>query len=244
MTSLRAVGPPAPARAPKPVLRVWLVDLGTAPGRWDDVERDLTADELARARRGVPAVHRRRVLLRAALRRLLADELHVAAVEVPLTTTEAGRPELPGTGLDLSCAADGTLGVIAVANGLRVGVDVEAVAPWDPAVLSEGWLHPAERRALAALPEEARPAALTGCWTKKEAVLKGLGTGLSGDPAGLRTAVGRSGGRIAGWTLQPVVVPRGRVACVATSPPEGRHPTGWEAGPIRPTFLGWREVAA
>ncbi|TKJ28113.1 hypothetical protein A6V29_03120 [Blastococcus sp. CCUG 61487] len=224
--------------------RLWWVDLRADDGVVAYAEGLLTDGERSRARRGVPAVHRRRVLLRAALRSLLAAELGVPAQEAPVTTTPAGRPELPGTSLDVSCSADGALGLVALATGLRVGVDVETIAPWDPAVLDEGWLHPDERAELTALPVEARPTALTRCWTQKEAVLKGLGTGLGGGPARLRTPVGPGGGEVSRWTVRAVPAPSDRVASVATSSLDGRHRPGWQTGAVRPSTFRWREATA
>ncbi|WP_369257948.1 4'-phosphopantetheinyl transferase family protein [Geodermatophilus amargosae] len=179
----------------------------------------LAPAELDRARRGTPAVHRRRVLLRAALRTALAAELGTHPEHVPLTTGATGRPELPAdTGLDAGCSAGGELGVVAVGRGRRIGIDLEPVAPWTPEVAAEGWLHPDELRAIALLPPAARAVAATRAWTRKEAVLKARGTGLRDDPAALVTAVGRDGGTVAGWTLHDVPVPDGWVASLAVAP--------------------------
>jgi 4'-phosphopantetheinyl transferase len=179
-------------------------------------EAVLSPAELARARRGVPAVHRRRVLLRAALRTALADELGTDAAAVPLAATPEGRPYMPADdSLDVSCSASGGVGVVVVSRGRRVGVDVQQIEPWRPDVLDEGWLTAAEQAALAGLPPEHRPAALTRAWTQKEAVLKARGTGLTEAPAEPETVIGRSTGRIDGWQVSDVPVPRGWVASLA-----------------------------
>ena len=54
-----------------------LVDLTAADDAVARAESSLTAAEVARARRGTPDVHRRRVLLSAALRAALAPDLDV-----------------------------------------------------------------------------------------------------------------------------------------------------------------------
>ncbi|WP_176450054.1 4'-phosphopantetheinyl transferase family protein [Geodermatophilus saharensis] len=181
----------------------------------------LAPEELARARRGTPAVHRRRVLLRAALRSVLAAELGTDPRGVPLRTAPTGRPELPAaTRLDAGCSAGGLLGLVAVGRGRRIGVDLEPVAPWTPDVADEGWLHATELRAIALLPPGARPVAVARAWTRREAVLKARGTGLRDDPATVVTGVGRTGGPVAGWTLHDVPVPDGWVASLAAAPDE------------------------
>ena len=215
---------PAPPPAPRPDVAVGLVDLTAVGDALARAQALLTPAELARARRGTPAVHRRRVLLRAALRTALADELGTRPERVPLTTTAAGRPQLPAaTGLDASCSADGPLGLIAVGRGCRVGVDVERVAPWTPDVLDERWLAGSEQAALTALPPAARPQAVARAWTQKEAVLKARGTGLRDDPAATVTVVGRIEGEVAGWPVRDVPVPDGWVASLAARDEETRR---------------------
>jgi 4'-phosphopantetheinyl transferase len=185
-------------------------------------EACLTPVEVARSRRGTPVVHRRRVLLRAALRAALAEHLRLDPRDVPLATTPAGRPHLAleGTRLDASCSASGGLGLVAVGLRCRVGIDVEAVTAWSDDVLGEGWLAPAEQRALAALAPADRPVPAARAWTQKEAVLKARGTGLRDDPAAVVTAVGRPDGAVAGWEVRDVPVPEGWVASLATGPEE------------------------
>lgn len=216
---------PAPVRTVEPGLAVGLVDLGADDDAVARAAVVLTPAELARARRGRPAVLRRRVLLRAALRSAVARELGIQPELVPLATTPAGRPELPpSTHLDVSCSAAGSLGVVAVGHGRRIGVDLERVAPWTSDVLDEGWLHPTEQEALLLLPERARGLAATRAWTQKEAVLKGRGAGLLGGPAAVVTRVGHAEGPVAGWAVRDVPVPDGWVAGLAVAPDEETHP--------------------
>ncbi len=215
--------PSAPSSScePRADVVVRLVDLAAADDELALALAVLSPAELARARRGTPAVHRRRVLLRAALRTALAAELGTGPAGVPLTATATGRPQLPAaTAVDASCSASGPLGIVAVGRGCRVGVDLERLAPWTPDVLDEGWLDRTEQQALTALPEPARPLAVTRAWTQKEAVLKARGTGLRDDPAATVTVIGRAEGTVAGWTVRDVPVPDGWVASLATAPDE------------------------
>jgi 4'-phosphopantetheinyl transferase len=201
---------------------VRLVDLALDDRAVAAAEQSLTPAEVARARRGTPAVHRRRVLLRAALRAALGVELGMDPARVPLATTPAGRPfvasSVGGARVDVSCSASGSLGLVAVGRGCRIGVDVEQVAAWSPDVLEEGWLSDSERRALTDLRVADRAVAATRSWTHKEAVLKGGGTGLRADPAAIVTAVGRTDGVVAGWQIHDVPVPHGWVAGLAAAP--------------------------
>jgi 4'-phosphopantetheinyl transferase len=180
---------------------------------------DLTPAERERADRGIPAVRRRRLLLRSGLRRVLGSLLDVAPRDVPLQTT-GGRPVLPGSGLGLSCSADEGVALVAVAAGATVGIDVQRHRDEEAAsAADEGWLSPAELARLAALPPgPARLRAVTRCWTQKEAVLKAEGTGLRRPPAGVETPVADTG-RVGPWALAPVAVPEQYVASLACDAP-------------------------
>jgi 4'-phosphopantetheinyl transferase len=205
------------------VADVRLVDLALDADAVTRAESSLTAAEVARARRGAPAVHRRRVLLRASLRMALAVELDIPPVEVPIGTTALGRPYVTatvgGAPLDVSCSASSDLGIVAVTRGRRIGIDVEHVAPWAPEVLDEAWLSDSERRALARLPPADRAEAVTRCWTQKEAVLKARGTGLYDDPATVVTIAGTTDGDAEDgrWRIWDVPVPHGWVASLAAA---------------------------
>ena len=202
-------------------VRTWLVDLAAAPGVVLAAERLLTDDERRRAQRGTPAVHRRRVLLRAALRIVLAEASGLAPGAVSLVPTAHGRPSPAGPGgplLDANCSASGELGLVAIGRARRVGVDVEKVVPWSADISAEGWLSAAERAALQCLPVDERALAATRSWTQKEAVLKARGTGLLDDPCSVVTSVGRPSGVVAGWAVVDLPVPRGWVASLASGP--------------------------
>lgn len=181
----------------------------------------LSPAERAYADRGVPAVRTRRVLLRAGLRRLAGEVLGLPAADVALVDPP-GRPALTGTPagrhIDLGCSASGPLGLVAVGRGCRVGIDVEGLAA-APAADAEDWLTTTERTALAVLPADQRAVALTECWTRKEAVLKGVGTGLRVHPRTVDTTASGSGSGPAGdWELLPLDVPAGWVATLAVRP--------------------------
>jgi 4'-phosphopantetheinyl transferase len=205
-------GIPRPSAAP--LVRLVRLDL-------DDcslaVERGLlTGEERAHADRGTPPVARRRTALRAALRRLAGEVLDLPPADVPLRSGEHGRPELAVPGVDLGCSRTGELGLVAVAVGSRIGLDVEPVRSEQDDALDENWLSPAERSALRALDPSARAVAVTRCWTRKEAVLKGVGSGLTDDLAGLEAGVAPGPVVVAGWRVEPVPVPAGHLASIAT----------------------------
>ncbi|WP_432148838.1 4'-phosphopantetheinyl transferase family protein [Streptomyces sp. bgisy029] len=91
-----------------------------------------------------------------------------------------GRPVLahPDVPLHFSLSHGDGLALVGVAT-VPVGVDVERIPSHRTARACAAALHPAERAELAAAPEGTYAGAFGQLWTRKEAYLKGLGTGLA-----------------------------------------------------------------
>ncbi|MBL8757938.1 MAG: 4'-phosphopantetheinyl transferase superfamily protein [Phycisphaerae bacterium] len=120
---------------------------------------------------------------RAYLRETLAHELGTGGPR-RLSHTPAGRPVLDGGGGgspdDVSAASTAEMVVVAIAQGCRVGVDVERI---DPAGVSLGLLEESLTASERAWVQEGHdPTRFFHLWCRKEAVLKGLGLGLALHP--------------------------------------------------------------
>jgi 4'-phosphopantetheinyl transferase len=125
--------------------------------------------------------------MRGVLRGILGVMLGLDPGAVPLRLQPQGKPVMdlpPGPDrIEFSVAHCEDLGLIAIARGRRVGIDVEPLRPLpDVEELADRVLSPAERTAWARLPAAARHRAFLRVWTRKEALLKATGTGLSVDP--------------------------------------------------------------
>jgi 4'-phosphopantetheinyl transferase len=118
----------------------------------------------------------------AALRAALAEGLGLLPKQVPLERDRDGRPIVRGTALEVSVSHSVGVILVAVASGLRVGIDVEVVrtGPWR--LLPTHALTPRELRELDACSPGSWSAALLRYWTRKEALLKAAGVGLAVDP--------------------------------------------------------------
>jgi phosphopantetheinyl transferase len=92
-----------------------------------------------------------------------------------------GKPFLPGCpAFNLSHSADWV--ACAVSPGGSIGIDIEAfLRLGDHRELLAATTHPAERRTIAEAAPDRQLALFKRCWTRKEAVLKATGTGLSDD---------------------------------------------------------------
>ncbi|EKV29817.1 4'-phosphopantetheinyl transferase [Caenispirillum salinarum AK4] len=134
-------------------------------------------------------------LAHALLRRVLAKATGRPAASLRFATESQGRPFLlnaDGGAPDIwrfslsHCAA----GVgIAVRRGADVGIDVEDAARLDDDLLplARQVATAAEANVLADTPADMRRAAFLRLWTRKEALLKGAGTGLLTDPRRIAT---------------------------------------------------------
>ncbi|MEU2021528.1 4'-phosphopantetheinyl transferase superfamily protein [Streptomyces sp. NPDC016469] len=194
----------------------------------------LDAGELARAAGFAgPRARLRYVTAHVALREVLAEYTGTDAARLRfgrdrpggMSSGPGGRPVLLGfpEGPHFSLSHSHDLIVIAVA-AVPVGVDVQRVprAGTVDALLPR--LHPAEREGLSRVPRAARAAAFARLWTRKEAYLKGLGTGLA---RGLGTDCLLDGRQPAGWHVRDLAAQSGYAAAIAVP-----HPVHPEGGPL------------
>lgn len=125
------------------------------------------------------------------MRRMLSDLLGCGAGDIRFDRhrcpgcgrTSHGRPfiQSPRTSLELSLSRSGPYWLCAVADGVRVGADIERVRPFNAerlARLAEAVLTGGERSYMAEVPAEQLPAEFIRCWTRKEAVTKASGIGI------------------------------------------------------------------
>jgi 4'-phosphopantetheinyl transferase len=177
-----------PAGLQRRGVRVWLGHLDQAGAAAEGLDQLLSADELERAARFVAAKSRTQfVASRTMVRVILGELTRCDPVKVRFAYTPRGKPFLdPALSLDLrfNLAHSGTLALLATALGIDLGVDLELVQdrPDLPALVSS-FLAPEEKAALQAIPSPERCAMFYRIWTRKEAVLKASGQGIT---SGLR----------------------------------------------------------
>jgi 4'-phosphopantetheinyl transferase len=117
-----------------------------------------------------------------------------------------GKPAIAGGGPGHSVAHSGDLIAVAVA-GAPVGVDVEQAAgrrhllgeDGDPEALARLVLSEAEQAALAAIPAHGRARAFLVAWTRKEAVTKATGDGMSAAFSEVVVAADAGPPRVTAW---------------------------------------------
>lgn len=194
---------PQALHAPHPngVVDVWRVRLDTPEPAARSLERLLSSDEVKRADRFRFAQDRRRfVMARAMLRQVLGAYLGASPSSLRFAYGPQGKPRLAdaccGRGhATFNLSHSGALALLAVAKGCDIGVDLEAVRPLTEAsAMARRIFSAAELTALAAMPEGERDLAFYRFWTRREAWVKALGTGLAELPDGLDFTAADAGG--------------------------------------------------
>ena len=152
----------------------------------------LSAAEQRRAQGFRSARDRQRFLARrVALRQLLGRYLGLAPDAVRIDEGGGRKPALGGSGrkqngagivpdIGFNCSHSNGLALMAFAQDLPVGIDLERIRPMPDADDVAGrFFSPRESRALRSIPPQGRLAAFYQCWTAKEALVKALGHGLA-----------------------------------------------------------------
>lgn len=174
------------------------------------------------------------VTCRAAVRRILSGVLEVAPEELEFgrlpcpgcASPEHGPPTVvrPETDRRISITHTTGLGMLAV-SPVAVGVDAEGSKNLDVEELARPTLTPDERQyVLSRPPGEERTNAFLRCWTRKEAVLKAVGIGITVELNTLETrpdlegpvtvAAGVPGGP-GEWAVRGIPAPEGWSAALA-----------------------------
>lgn len=163
---------------------LWAVDLSKEP-QHDDIAL-LSAAECRRARRFRFRRDRRRYLIaHAELRRLLTARGAASARTCAYVTNDFGKPHLEGAaGPSFSLSYTGDVALIGLSNAAAIGVDIETLRPIHDEDITSDIFDATESAAISgARAGSARNAAFLRAWTRKEACVKAVGTGLSTPPA-------------------------------------------------------------
>ena len=165
-----------PAPAP---LRLWTVALTAMPGA--DAIASLSQAERARAQRfAFDHLRRRYFAAHVALRETLAECTGASAQALQFTEGPFGKPALVPALCDFNMSHSDDVAVIVVAPQGEIGVDVEVLAPVrDCIALAERNFTPTEHQEVLKATAAQRDLVFLRGWTRKEACLKAIGSGLS-----------------------------------------------------------------
>jgi 4'-phosphopantetheinyl transferase len=174
-----------PLSLPDEEVHLWHIDLAAvapAEKRWQKI---LSPDERARAARFHFERDRQHfTATRALLRTLLASYVGSEPANLVFRYSEKEKPSLaPQTSqhpVEFNVSHSGTAALLVFARGRALGVDIEIIRDdFDPAALAHRFFSKHEQSQLAALDLSERYSGFFRCWTRKEAFIKAVGTGLS-----------------------------------------------------------------
>ena len=215
-------------------IRIHLFRTDLPAERMADVGSFLSPREIARAERfRFEADRTRYIASHGILHEILGSYLGRSPGAVSFAYGIHGKPVVDGErgGLEFSLSHSGDLGMVGVARGACIGVDIEAVRPFDEAMeIAKVRFTEAEWAGIDS------SNAFFALWTRKEAVAKCMGLGLSlpfdvfevspkpaPDPE--RVIVDWQGERSEQWLRQVPLATGGFVAAVAT---DAAEPPGLE----------------
>lgn len=177
--------PPERPVASEDEIQVWRMNLDLPASEFQEMRGVLSEDETARAARFVFDRHRARFVAgRAFLRKILGQYVGHAPQRLEFGYGFRGKPFLKkgsdGDRLRFNLSHSGDLALLAVIRARRIGVDVERIREVKEHLRLAGrYFAPGEVAAIRALPPKVQYEAFFNCWTRKEAYIKALGTGLA-----------------------------------------------------------------
>jgi 4'-phosphopantetheinyl transferase len=223
--------PEYPLNAVVPVLEqnevhVWFADKSCDPHQRAEYETLLSRDELHRmARFRFEADREAFVFAHGFLRSLLATYLHLSPGELHFDYSDHAKPSISQiTDVQFNLShTDGAV-LVGLCRDRQIGVDIEKVrSHFELMSIAARFFTPSECESLLRLPEPVRVQAFFHCWTRKEAVLKARGDGLSFPLDRVEVSVISqeavvgvpSGTEEQRWRVMPLNVPADYVAAVA-----------------------------
>ncbi len=211
------------------IVDVWLIRTDVTDPVLSEFEALLDDDERERAGKLLyPARRREFIASHGAVRVILGQQLGAAPGSLRWLRGPHGKPELTGSGPQVSMSKSGSLAALAVARDRRVGVDVQRLlADLEVTRIAQRFYPPGEAQFVSAAAGAAeRVDRFTKLWARKEACVKVsggrllpglqltvLGTGMTA-PDLVRTSAGAC-------LVRNLRVPRGFRAAVAA---EGTRP--------------------
>lgn len=178
------VGPDAPALASNEV-HVWATTLTVAPGVLENFVATLSPEEKERAGKFKFEKHRNRFIAgRGALRTILGQYMSAGPTVLRFVYSTNGKPtlaeEFADTGMHFNLAHTEDLALIAVTRIGAVGVDVEGVRPVKNVEdLVARFFSARENEFFQKVSDAEKPVAFFNLWTRKEALLKATGEGIT-----------------------------------------------------------------
>lgn len=167
----------------RPDIEVWQAWLDLGATDLNRCETLLSNDELLRADRFYFERDRRRfVVARSKLRQLLGGYLEIAPTAIVFDYMKNGKPYIYSNSAQIhfNVSHSEEFAIYAISRTCHLGVDIEYLnREIDWQVLARRFFAHSEFTCLENLAQPIRERAFFACWTRKEAIVKATGDGLS-----------------------------------------------------------------
>lgn len=177
--------PPKELRLSKSDVHVWRATLDQPAGRIQQLAQTLSADEHLRAERFYFDLDKARFIVgRGLLRTILSRYLGMAANQLQFCYNSQGKPDLVqmsgGDRLRFNLSHSQGLVLYAVSCDRSIGIDLEYIRPIaDIEQIVKSFFSDYEKTVFEHLPSHQKQVAFFNCWTRKEALIKAVGDGLT-----------------------------------------------------------------
>lgn len=164
---------------------LWLFKLSLDENAVNKYATVLTEAELKRANRFVYPRHRRRfIVARGTLRTILSQYLSCQPTDIEFAYNEFGKPSItqPANAehLHFNLSHSGESGLLGITWGMEIGVDIECLSSEiESQEIAQRFFTKSESQTIASYVGLEQSRAFFNAWTRKEALLKALGEGLS-----------------------------------------------------------------
>ena len=178
------------------VIDIWLYQADITQERLDYFRSLLSSEEQARAQRLKFEIHQKRFIISHGFKRsVLAKYLAIEPAHIQYQRGDKGKPSLLAAdynsqNLKFNLSHTQDIVLLAVTRDAELGVDIEYMdrkTDWE-AICQRFFTDP-EQQALFSLAKEKQKSAFYQLWTRKEAYMKVLGSGLSLPPTGFTLTV-------------------------------------------------------
>ncbi len=213
---------------PDPEIEVWLAHLDVGADQAGRCASLLSPDEQRRAELFHFERDRRRfIVARGILRLLLCSHLDMTPAAIAFGYAKNGKPLVSEHQTQFNVSHAHERALYAISRRCALGIDIEYInRDVDYSGLAQRFFTRRESAALQRIPESDRKRAFFACWTRKEAVIKATGDGLSlpldqfevtiaPDAAPRILDFTAATQHVADWTLYPANVGSDYIATVA-----------------------------
>lgn len=161
-------------------VNLWCASLALTAGQIDALKIVLHPDEIQRADRFRFPIHRQRfIAARGILRYILSYYLDSEPQDIEFAYHHRGKPYLINTDVQFNLSHSHDMAVYAVTLHHAIGIDIERISDKFEEAVAKRYFSSEEYKQLMALPIERRLSAFYLIWSRKEAIIKAIGEGLS-----------------------------------------------------------------